>query len=426
LTPDGVAVPEGRRFDFKLTHPIPPYLIAIAIGDIAFRSLGPRTGVYTEPAMLDRAAYEFGDMEKMVQAAESLGGPYRWGRYDVIVLPPSFPFGGMENPRLTFATPTVLAGDRSLTSLVAHELAHSWSGNLVTNATWNDFWLNEGFTVYFERRIMEALYGKERADMLEVLGRQDLLDEIKRLSATPGDTRLHLDLAGRNPDDGTTNIAYEKGAAFLHVIEAAVGRERFDQYLRGYFDRHAFTSLTTEGFLADLRANLIKGDRALEDSLRIDDWIYKPGLPDNAVKPSSTLLAKVDQQLQAFASGTPAARLDTQGWVTQQWQHLLMNLPDSLTTAQMADLDKAFSFSTQGNSEVLFVWLRLAVRHHYQPAMPALEQFLTSQGRRKFLKPLYEDLMATDWGKPEAKRLYQRARPLYHAVSRMTLDEIVK
>ncbi len=427
LTPDGTpAANGGKRFDFRLTQPIPPYLIALAIGDIAFKSISPRTGVYTEPAVLDAAATEFGDVEKMVQAAESLGGPYRWGRYDVIVLPPSFPFGGMENPRLTFATPTVLAGDRSLTSLVAHELAHSWSGNLVTNATWNDFWLNEGFTVYFERRIMEALYGQQRAAMLEVIGRQDLLDEINRLGATSPDTRLHLDLAGRNPDDGTTNIAYEKGAAFLHVIEAAVGRERFDAWLRGYFDRHAFTSLTTAGFLADLHANLLKGDQALEQQIRINDWIYQPGLPDNAIKPTSTLLAKVDDQLHAFAQGTPATRLDTTNWVTQQWQHFLMNLPPTLTIAQMADLDRAFAFSRQNNSEVLFAWLRLAVRHHYQPAMPALEHFLTSQGRRKFLKPLYEDLMATDWGKPEAKRIYQRARPLYHAVSRMTLDEIVK
>jgi len=426
LTPDGTPVPEGRRFDFRLTQPIPPYLIAIAIGDLAFRSIGPRTGVYTEPAVLDSAASEFGDLEKMVQAAESLGGPYRWGRYDLIVLPPSFPFGGMENPRLTFATPTVLAGDRSLTSLVAHELAHSWSGNLVTNATWNDFWLNEGFTVYFERRIMEALYGPERAAMLEVIGRQDLLEEIARLGATSRDTRLHLDLAGRNPDDGTTNIAYEKGAAFLRVIEAAVGRDRFDTYLRGYFDRHAFTSLTTAGFLTDLRANLIKDDQQLEQRIRINDWVFQPGLPDNAVKPVSTLLTKVDEQLRTFATGTPASTLDTKGWVTQQWQHFLMNLPASLTIAQMEDLDRAFSFSRQGNSEVLFAWLRLAVRHHYQPAMPALEHFLTSQGRRKFLKPLYGDLMATEWGKPEAKHLYQRARPLYHAVSRMTLDEIVK
>jgi len=427
LTPDGTpAANGGKRFDFRLTQPIPPYLIALAIGDIAFKSISPRTGVYTEPAVLDAAASEFGDVEKMVQAAESLGGPYRWGRYDVIVLPPSFPFGGMENPRLTFATPTVLAGDRSLTSLVAHELAHSWSGNLVTNATWNDFWLNEGFTVYFERRIMEALYGQYRVAMLEVIGRQDLLDEINRLGATSPDTRLHLDLAGRNPDDGTTNIAYEKGAAFLHVIEAAVGRERFDAWLRGYFDRHAFTSLTTAGFLADLHANLIKGDQPLEQKIRINEWIYQPGLPDNAITPTSTLLAKVDDQLHAFAQGTSATKLDTTNWVTQQWQHLLMNLPPTLTIAQMADLDRAFAFSRQNNSEVLFAWLRLAVRHHYQPAMPALEHFLTSQGRRKFLKPLYEDLMATDWGKPEAKRIYQRARPQYHAVSRMTLDEIVK
>jgi leukotriene-A4 hydrolase len=283
LTPDGEPAEGGRAFRFRMEHPIPPYLIALGVGDLAFRELGPRTGVWTEPAMLDRAAYELAELEKFVSAAESLYGPYRWGRYDILMLPPSFPFGGMENPRLTFATPTILAGDRSLVSLVAHELAHSWSGNLVTNATWNDFWLNEGFTTYFENRIMEALYGPERAAMLANLGWQELQDAVKEAGgpAAP-DTRLKLDLSGRDPDEGTTNIAYEKGATFLRTIEHAVGRERFDAYLRSYFDRHAFQPMTTEGMLADMRANLFRGDTALERRIGLDQWAYQPGVPANA------------------------------------------------------------------------------------------------------------------------------------------------
>src|SRR5687768_9058347 len=280
LTPDGVDGQGGRTFEFKLSQPVPPYLIALAVGDIAFRPLGPRTGVYTEPSMLDAAAYEFADLEKMVSAAESLLGAYRWGRYDLLVLPPSFPFGGMENPRLTFATPTILAGDRSLVSLVAHELAHSWSGNLVTNATWSDFWLNEGMTTYVELRLMEALYGTERAAMLDVLARRSLEDEITRLGGPSSkDTVLHVDLTGRDPDEGMTEIPYEKGAALLKLLERTVGRSRFDAYLRSYFDRHAFQPITTAEFLADVRANLLSGDRTLEEKLRLEELLYKPGLP---------------------------------------------------------------------------------------------------------------------------------------------------
>ena len=426
LTVEGVAVPGGRRYDFRLDKAVPPYLMAIAVGDLAFRPLGSRTGVFSEPSVVERAAKEFVDLERMVEAAERLYGPYRWGRYDLLVLPPSFPFGGMENPCLTFATPTILAGDRSLTSLVAHELAHSWSGNLVTNATWSDFWLNEGFTVFFELRIMEALYGPDRAAMLEVLGRRELTDEMAKLGATSPDTKLHLDLAGRNPDDGVTAVAYEKGAAFLRVIEREVGRERFDRWLRSWFDRRAFTSVTTDEFLADLRANLLDNDRALEDRLQLDRWIHEPGLPTNATQPVSTAFARVEREAKRFAGGAPAAGLDTAGWVTQQWQHFLGALPATLTIPQLDDLDGTFAFSKSGNSEVLFGWLRIAIRHRYRPAMGPLETFLTSQGRRKFLRPLYEDLMGTDWGQAEARRIYQRARPTYHAVSVATLDAIVK
>ena len=425
-TPNGSNAGNGlRAYKFKMDQPVPPYLIAIAAGDIAFRSLGRRTGVYTEPTMIERSARELEDLEKMIAAAETLGGPYRWGRYDVLVLPPSFPFGGMENPRLTFATPTILAGDKSLVSLLAHELAHSWSGNLVTNATWGDFWLNEGFTTYFENRIMEALYGKDRALMLAALGRSELIREMADLP--PADTKLSLDLKGRDPDEAVNAVAYEKGAALVRTIEHAVGRDRFDPWLRGYFNRHAFTSITTQEFVADLQQELIRDDAALRDSLNLPAWLDQPGLPANAVPVQSPAFAKVEAEAQRFTQGSSASSLTVSGWTPQQWQHLLEQLRTvALTPAQLRDLDATFRLSESGNSEILFAWLRVAVARQYAPAVPALERFLSAQGRRKFLRPLYEDLMQTPWGQPIAHRVYATARSSYHAVSTQTIDGIVK
>lgn len=426
--PEGDPVAGGGLYRFRMDKPVASYLIAIAIGDIAFQPLGERTGVYTEPSVMKKTANELVDVEKMVEAAESLYGPYAWGRYDLLVLPPSFPFGGMENPRLTFATPTIIAGDRSLVSLVAHELAHSWSGNLVNNATWSDFWLNEGFTVYFENRIMEKLYGKPRADMLADLGWSDLQAAIKDAGGPTGaDTRLHLDLAGRDPDDGMTDIAYEKGATFLRTIEKAVGRERWDAYLKAYFARHAFQSQTTAGFVADLRANLIKGDPKLEAAIGIDTWVYGVGLPDNAVHVKSAAFPAVDALAAAYAKGGPAPAAGWKAWSTPERTRFVASLPRALSRERLAALDKAFGLSTQGNSEIRFVWLELAVANRYDPAVPSLQAFLTDQGRRKFVAPLFKDLMAQgDWGQPIARRLYARTRPLYHAVTRQTVDGIVK
>ncbi|MGE3707840.1 MAG: M1 family metallopeptidase, partial [Vicinamibacterales bacterium] len=427
VTPDGTDAGGNRVFEFRLTQPVPPYLIALAIGDLSFRPLGPRTGVFAEPSVVEAAASEFGELEQMVEAAERLLGSYRWGRYDVLVLPPSFAFGGMENPRVTFATPTVLAGDRSLVSLLAHELAHSWSGNLVTNATWRDFWLNEGVTTYVENRIMEVVYGPERAAMLRVLEHRELMDEIQALGgpSAPG-TVLHIDLAGRDPDEGATSIPYNKGSALLRLIERTFGRERFDVYLRSYFDRFAFQPITTERFLADVRQHLVAGDPAKEADLRLDEWAYRPGLPDNVPLTESDVLEKAAAAARAFGAGTAAASLATAGWSTQEWQHFLNSLPVELSRAQLEDLDRTFRLSERGNAEVLFLWLRVAIRHHYQPAMPALERFLTTQGRRKFVAPLFQDLMMQPWGRADALRIYAKARPLYHAVSRTTVDGIVK
>ncbi|MEO7491863.1 MAG: M1 family metallopeptidase [Sphingomicrobium sp.] len=412
-------------FKFAMPHAVASYMIAIGIGDLKFRALGPRTGVWTEPAMLDAAAAELSDTEKMVAAAEKLYGPYRWGRYDLLVLPPSFPFGGMENPTLTFLTPTIIAGDKSLVSVVAHELAHSWSGNLATNATWPDFWLNEGMTTYAERRVVEELYGPRVAAQQVARGVDALNQAITENGGPSGpDTRLHLDLKGRHPDDGLTDIAYEKGAAFLRTIEATVGRGRFDAYLKGWFDRHQFQPVTSAMFLADLRQHLVKGDKALEARLMLDQWVYQPGIPSNMAKPDPSAFAAVDRAVAQFAGGQPAPA-EWRQWTTDERLRFLNRLPRKMTATRLAALDSAFALNAAANSEVRFAWLDLAVRNRYDPALPSLEEFLASQGRGKFVQPLFKTLAADPgWGRPIAQRIYARTRALYHPIVTRFLDPL--
>ena len=414
------------KYSFKMTQPIPSYLMALAVGNLEFQSLGPRTGVYAEPETIDAASWELAGTESMIAAAENLYGAYRWGRYDLLILPPSFPFGGMENPRLTFATPTILAGDRSLVSLVAHELAHSWSGNLVTNASWNDFWLNEGFTTYFEHRIMEALYGTEHAEMLALISRQELDHEIETLGASSPDTHLQLSLAGRDPDDGMNLIAYDKGFFFLRMLEEAVGRSAWDDFVRRYFDEFAFQSMSTERFLDYLETTLLAPAGTSSERLHVDDWVFGPGLPADAPRPSSPALARVEQEIQRLLAGTPAAELATEGWETQRKLHFLRNLPGALKERQLADIDKTFGFTETGNCEILAAWLLLTIRHAYQPADAALERFLMSQGRRKFLKPLYDELARTEAGSKRAIEIFERAKPGYHPVAAHTIEALLR
>ena len=412
-------------FSFEMDKPVAPYLIAIAVGDLEFRPLGPRSGVWTEPSMIDAAAKELADTEKMIDAAEKLYGPYRWGRYDLLVLPPSFPYGGMENPTLTFLTPTFIAGDKSLVGLVAHELAHSWSGNLVTNATWADSWLNEGFTSYFENRIMEAIYGERRARQEAALSFDDMMSAFEEEGRNDPTTRLNLPAGEAGPDGGASGIIYDKGALFLRTIEQIVGREKWDAYLRSYFDRYAFQPMTSARFLADLREHLVKGDKALEEKLQLDRWVYQPGLPGNSARPDPAAFAAVDQAVQRFAGG---GQLDVdawRAWTTAERLRFLNKLPRKLPKARLDALERGLGLNAIGNNEVRFAWLALAIANRYDAAVPSLEQFVTSQGRRKFVRPLIEDLAKdSDWGRPIAKRVYAKARPLYHPITTKDLDEL--
>lgn len=413
----------GRVHAFRMNEPIPPHLIALAVGDLVGRELGPRTAVYAEPSTIDAAAYEFAEMEAMVEAAESMLGPYLWGRFDVLVMPPSFPYGGMENPRLVFASPTLLAGDRSLVTVVAHELAHAWAGNLVVNALHDDFWLNEGPTVYVELRLNEALWGEARAAFLKETGFRELENEIARLGPASSDTKLHYDMSGRDPAEGVTVVPYLKGAALLWTLEARVGRARLDAWLRGWFSRKAFQSVTSDDFARDLEAELYTPREPAPVDLRA--WIHEPGLPQEARPPTSTLGQALDAAAKSLLGGAPATSIETSGWTPQAWRHFLGTLLAARPSAALvAELDRSFPLSSSKNCEVLAPWLRLRAQVEDASAEAAIVGFLGSVGRMKYLRPLYAELLATEWGRPIAKRAREAAEPKYHALVRAGLERL--
>ena len=408
---------------FKMPQPIPSYLLAIGIGELEARTLGGRTGVYAEPGRIDAAAYELADTEKMVAAAESLYGPYRWGRYDMLVLPPSFPIGGMENPRLTFLTPTMIAGDRSLVDLIAHELAHSWSGNLVTNASWKHWWLNEGFTTYVTTRILEVLYGEEVATMNLQLEQEEAIESLKDL---PKEKQA---LVTRDPDTGSgtytdEGLAYPKGAWLLRTLEQRAGRAVFDPFLRGWFDSHAFQSVTTDQFVAYLRTNLLAKHPQVMSDAELDEWLYGPGIPASAQYAKSQRLVALDATTAAWLKGSLAtAQLDTKTWTATEWMKFLNDIDNKADAQRLKELDAAFGLASTRNNEVAFRFYRAAVHAGYREIRPQLQAFLMSVGRQKFVVPLYTALRANGEDRAWAESVYKAARERYHPETQGSVDK---
>ncbi len=412
-------------YTFKMPQPIPSYLLAIAAGDLVFEPISGRSGVWAEPTMVGKAAKEFEDTEKMIGAAEKLYGEYRWGRYDMLVLPPSFPFGGMENPRLTFATPTVIVGDKSLVSLVAHELAHSWSGNLVTNSSWKDIWLNEGFTTYVQGRITEALYGQEMAEMEREIDQNDLLAEVKDMS--PADQALALPpLTERDPDEALSNVAYVKGSWFLQFLEQRFGREVFDPFLRGWFDDHAFQSANTDQFVEYLKKNLLSKKPGAVTDAELKAWLDEPGIPAFATKARSRNFSIVDTARIAWqGSGTlPSAQI-TSEWGTQEWVHFIDGMGKTLPVDKLAALDKAYAFTGTANGEIAMRWYPLAIRSGYLEANEAAGAFIERVGRRKLILPIYAELVKTPEGLAFAKAAFEKAKPSYHPITTASVQDML-
>ncbi len=416
-------------YTHKMQIPIPTYLIAMSVGNLEYAAIDNRSGVYSEPNVVKNAATELNDIPKMIAAAEALAGPYQWGRYDVVIQPPSFPIGGMENPKLTFATPTILAGDKSLISLIAHELAHSWSGNTVTNASWNDLWLNEGFTTYFERRIMEKITDTTYTDMLWELSYQDMMADIKELGATNLDTRLYVNTQGRDPEDAFSNIPYEKGAHLLWLIEKTVGREIFDKFLIKYFKDNAFKPFTTAKAITYFENNLWNQNAEWRKTVDFDKWIYEPGIPENCPRPGNTRFAKVNSALEAFVDKNTMDSIN-KNWTTHEWLQFLRKLPHPSSLTQMERLDKAFAFTNTNNSEIAFEWYMLALKSNYTPAYENLEKFLLRVGRKKFVKPIYTAMAnkenKTDGLLKMAKAIFEKAKNNYHPATTKSVMEVFK
>jgi aminopeptidase N len=411
------------EFSFSMPQPVPPYLVALAVGDLEFEAMGERTGVYAEKEMLDAAVAEFEDTEAMLETTEETFGPYRWDRYDLLILPPAFPIGGMEHPRLSFITPTVIAGDKSLVALIAHELAHSWSGNLVTNASWRDLWLNEGFTTYLTNRIMQAVFGDERYRMEMALGYAELLDELPNLEDQ--DEALAVDLRDRDPDEVFTSIAYEKGSLFLYELELAVGREAFDRFLVNYFNEYAFQSISTEEFLDYLERTLVADHAESVSMERVKQWVFGPGIPDGAPVPRSGAFAGIEPVRQDWLSGRIAAEnIDTGEWTYHHWKRFLDGMPQQLGRDKLEDLDQAFQLTAARNNEIAFSWLRIAIRNGYEPAFDRLENFLETIGRTKFIGVLYGDMMAAGMD-DMARRIFEEARPSYHPLAAKEIDSTI-
>ncbi len=412
-------------YTFKMPQPIPSYLLAIAAGDLVFDPISGRSGVWAEPSMAAKAAKEFEDTEKMIVAAEKLYGEYRWGRYDMLVLPPSFPFGGMENPRLTFATPTVIVGDKSLVSLVAHELAHSWSGNLVTNASWKDIWLNEGFTTYVQGRITEALYGQEMAEMEREIDQSDLLAEVKEMK--PADQALALPpLTERDPDDALSNVAYVKGSWFLQFLEQRFGRAVFDPFLRGWFDDHAFQSANTDQFVDYMKKNLLPKNPNAVTEAELDAWLNQPGIPAFAQKARSRNFSIVDTARIAFlgSENLPSNQV-TNEWNTQEWVRFIDGLGKTVPLEKLAQLDRAYKFTGTANGEIAMRWYPLAIRSGYTDAQEAAGEFIQRVGRRKLILPIYAELVKTPEGLAFAKEVFARARSGYHPITTASVEGIL-
>jgi aminopeptidase N len=421
--------PKAKRsgvYTFDMPEAIPSYLIALAVGDLAFKETGLRTGVYAAKSSINAAANEFADTEAMLETAEKLFGPYRFGRYDILVMPENFPSSGMGNPRLSFVTPTVLAGDKSMVAVVAHQLAHSWSGNLVGIASWRDVWLSEGIAAYLESRIVSAVYGERREMMDRVLGLRHLEDTLAKLD--PKDQVLAIDLRGRDPDQAFSAVPYEKGRLFFTYLEAKFGREHCDEFLKGYFDHFAFQSISSEQFIGYLQANLLEHNPGIVSREQVMAWVSGPGLPADAVLPVAGEFAPVDAARTAWLAGAllpKKLKVDSGGWVTQQWQYFLDDMPAALSLAQMADLDRTFQFTKTANAEIAQSWLKLVIRHQYQPGNARLEAYLETVGRRGLIAPLYEELMKTPGGTAQAKRVYALASPGYHPQTAAAIGAIV-
>ena len=398
-----LTVPEGLTVvSSAVDEPVPPYLIALAAGKLAAREISPRTRVWATAALVDEAARGFGYVPRLLAEAEALLGPYPFQRFDLLLLPSAFPYGGMESPRVAFLSPSLLAAGDGGLAVLAHELSHAWLGNLVTCASAEHFWLNEGFAVWAERRLIETLRGAEAAACEAALGRRTLDDTLAELAAGPL-TRLHTPLAGVAPDEGLSRVAYEKGALLLTLLEREVGRARFDAFVRDWIATHRGRAVTSAGFLAFARAQL----GAATDAVQAERFISEPGLPDRA--PATPPLIEE----------TPCA-----GASTAQWRLYLESRPPS--AEECADLERSHALSAAPDLDLRAAFLAFAVAAGWPDAAVHAEALCAATGRIAVLLPVYRALARGPDTRTLAGHLYQKNRSRYLFAARRVLEGMLR
>jgi len=408
---------------FENLKPTPAWEIALAVGDLKFKETGPRSGVYAEKSMIDSAAKSFANTETMLEADEKMFGSYRWSRFDIVVMPSNYPALGAAAPRLAFVSPTAVAEDDRSSAALAREMAHAWAGELVSNANWRDLWLNEGVAAYMESRTITALYGAQRAALEEAADLAELRARLATLK--PADQLLAVDLRGRDPEVGGTSVPYEKGRLFMNFLDAKFGREHFDAFLRGYFDRFAFKSISTDQFLAYLHETLLDRYPGLVTSSEVDQWVNGPGIPAYAVLPPGNLFQPVDEARNAFFAGHLQPKQFGADWLSEQWEYFFDTMTSPMLKPQLEALDQARNFSKSRDGEIERSWLNQVIVADYRQAYPRLEEFLGTVGELNLITPLYVQLMKTDAGATLAKRVYKKARAGYDPIVVAVLDPIL-
>ncbi|SPQ94386.1 unnamed protein product (mitochondrion) [Plasmodiophora brassicae] len=407
---------QGVTYYFDQQVPMPSYLIALAVGNLQSKEIGPRSSVWAEPDVVAAAASDFSETESFLKAAESICGRYVWGRYDVLVLPPSFPYGGMENPCLTFVTPTLLTGDKSLANVVAHEIAHSWHGNLVTNVTWEHFWLNEGFTVYVERKIMGAIHGDAQFHFQAIGGWKHLMDDIEHFGAQNPLTNLCPDLTGIDPDDAFSSVPYEKGFNLLFYLENLFGRHQFESFLQWFIARHQFSTVDTDDFITDVRSRFA----AEPDKLTQIDWnawLHTPGMPPVEPNFDQSMQDVVKVKASCWVCGNrPDLSSFTAGQRIAFLDQLLLGKA-KVTTDTLIALDDHCKFRMSKNAEIRFRWYTLCIQLEHAPILDQVIEFITKQGRMKFVRPLYRDLFKSKFGSSAAVETFKHHRHFYHPIA---------
>lgn len=438
--------------------PTPAYLIALVGGDIVSRDISNRCRIWSEPSMVDAAAFDFSKTEEYLQAAESLTTPYAWTRYDVLCLPPSFPYGGMENPCLTFVTPTLLTGDKSLADVIIHEISHSWFGNLVTNETWNHFWLNEGWTMWLQRKIEEKVKGgKDHFDLSAQIGLSHLKDDIDFMTNNdhPEYTELVCPLGDGDPDDSFSSVPYEKGFNTLYYLERTVGRENFEAFAVAYIKKFQYSTTTSDRF-KDFFCSYFQGASSplsAEKKKEVDalDWkalYHTQGMPPfaptfkNALSDVSNALAdkwiahiakmsaqKKDSNEKIY-DAADFSSADMEGWNHQQVLNFfdkLFGAIDEKTISLNEDiinlLDQMYSFTASVNSEIKFKWQTLCIKCEVEWIIPHVVSFMTSAGRMKFARPLYRMLGASKMGAVIAQSTFKKFCSTYHPIARKMITQ---